>query len=418
MGGASGRPPEIVNRRHRRRIGGDLRPDAPPISLLGPTYYAGVIVPIIDTGVANEPSLLVVGASARAAAVSARLAGYRPYCADLFADLDTRRVAGRALRCPPNDYPEGLVPLVASLPSAPLLVTGGLEARPDLLERLHARRPLAGGPPSAVAAAADPLALPGIADGIDGVAVPDTRAAPPAALSGPYLVKPRRGTGGKGVRPWAPGETPPGDRVLQRRIAGRAIGVVGLATERGAAVWGVTEQSLAPGGFGYRGSVGPIDPGPRAGEGLAALVRRVAARFGLRGPFGLDAILDDAGTAWIVEINPRYPASLEVLERAAGRPALPPADPAAAHAAGPAPGRCPVWGKRVVFADVARVAGPAPSGKTAWRFADVPEPGTRIPAGRPVCTVFARATTAEAVRSALAARERRALAALFPRAGP
>jgi len=36
----------------------------------------------------DEAQVLIVGASARAAAFSALRAGLRPWCADLFADLD------------------------------------------------------------------------------------------------------------------------------------------------------------------------------------------------------------------------------------------------------------------------------------------------------------------------------------------
>jgi len=39
------------------------------------------------------PSLLILGASTRAAAHSARRAGFRPICADMFTDEDLREVA-------------------------------------------------------------------------------------------------------------------------------------------------------------------------------------------------------------------------------------------------------------------------------------------------------------------------------------
>ena len=54
-----------------------------------------------------------------------------------------------------------------------------------------------------------------------------------------------------------------------------------------------------------------------------AICSRLAAAFGLRGPFGVDFIWDGE-RAWVVEVNPRPTASLEVIEaaepaRAAGK---------------------------------------------------------------------------------------------------
>ena len=57
-----------------------------------------------------EPNLVILGASTRAAAFSALRANLRPWCIDLFGDMDLRG------RCPvqtiaPEDYPGGLVRL-------------------------------------------------------------------------------------------------------------------------------------------------------------------------------------------------------------------------------------------------------------------------------------------------------------------
>src|SRR6516162_6995898 len=93
---------------------------------------------------AQEP-LLIVGASARAAAFSALRAGLRPTCADLFADADLRA------RCPVRcvevkDYPRGLLDLPELLTPGPWMYTGALENRPDLVEAMSRRRPLWGNP--------------------------------------------------------------------------------------------------------------------------------------------------------------------------------------------------------------------------------------------------------------------------------
>src|SRR5437667_188035 len=79
------------------------------------------------------PTLLIVGASARAAAFSALRAGLRPWCADLFADVDLQR-ACPALRIAGRGYPHGLERMLGLAPPGPWLYTG---APADLFTGIH-----------------------------------------------------------------------------------------------------------------------------------------------------------------------------------------------------------------------------------------------------------------------------------------
>src|SRR5206468_8888687 len=81
----------------------------------------------VSTGASN--SVLILGASARAAAFSARRAGLAPWCADLFADADLRRLCP-VRRIDVADYPAGLVTALADAPPGPVLYTGALENYP------------------------------------------------------------------------------------------------------------------------------------------------------------------------------------------------------------------------------------------------------------------------------------------------
>ena len=65
--------------------------------------------------------VLILGASARAAAASARRAGLDPFAIDLFADADTEQICD-CLRCPPDRYPEGLFELARQAPPMPWMV--------------------------------------------------------------------------------------------------------------------------------------------------------------------------------------------------------------------------------------------------------------------------------------------------------
>ncbi|HEY2156423.1 MAG TPA: ATP-grasp domain-containing protein, partial [Isosphaeraceae bacterium] len=90
---------------------------------------------------------------------------------------------------------------------------------------------------------------------------------------------------------------------------------------RTARLVGVTGQFLGWSDEGlrtlYRGSIGPLPVRSEARQTVARIGDALAAAFGLRGLFGVDMKLDGV-TPWPVEINPRYTASVEVLEEALG----------------------------------------------------------------------------------------------------
>ena len=70
--------------------------------------------------------------------------------------------------------------------------------------------------------------------------------------------------------------------------------------------------------FRYRGSFGPIivptDLSGSVQKEMERIGKAAADHFQLSGVFGIDFILAD-GQLWILEINPRFPASAEILER-------------------------------------------------------------------------------------------------------
>ena len=102
---------------------------------------------------ASQIDLLIVGASARAAAGSARRAGLRVATCDLFADGDLAACA-QATRI--GRYPAGLKPWIEQQAAVPWIYTGALENHPGLIEQLAALRPLLGTSADAVRAARDP----------------------------------------------------------------------------------------------------------------------------------------------------------------------------------------------------------------------------------------------------------------------
>jgi predicted ATP-grasp superfamily ATP-dependent carboligase len=197
---------------------------------------------------------------------------------------------------------------------------------------------------------------------------------------------------------------------VQEFIEGRACAAVYLGERKNARLLGLTRQlvgetSLHAGMFQYCGSIGPLSLDPNVSSKLARIGNVLTSRFQLRGLFGVDCILRD-GVPWPVEVNPRYTASVEVMEYAAGVPAI------ALHRAvfdtdAPLPRAKPrvagVVGKAILFARAPLVFPDDGPWSTTLRspgpieempeFADIPHAGERIQARRPILTFFARAET-------------------------
>lgn len=422
---------------------------------------------------------LLAGIAVRPLAQSARRAGADAASVDLFGDRDHRRaVPVLSLRdVGADDYSaRALVELSRRVEAGEVAYGADLENHPDQVARLAAGRRLLGNPPEVLRQVRDPFRLAAVLRGAD-LAVPSVRrhddppgpaAGAPAASGeapGGWLRKPLRGGGGHGVRPWRPGDTVGEDAYVQQRIRGLPVGILFLADGTRARLLAATEMLVGRAAFGadgyaYCGSLlrlaagraGP--PGAPAGRfpwGRAReLAARLAADFGLRGLNGVDAVLSSDGTLWPVEVNPRWTASMELLEpgpgdldaatgttlfeahrRACGGelpdtpvPSVPEilrrwarlgpgVDPVRGREAGDRP---PVVGKAIVRTreaarapDLESVSGPV--------LADVPEVGERIPAGGPVCTVLAAGRDRAACLGTLEDAGARVQVALRPAVG-
>jgi predicted ATP-grasp superfamily ATP-dependent carboligase len=180
--------------------------------------------------------------------------------------------------------------------------------------------------------------------------------------------------------------------------------------------------------FGYAGNVSMPSPPDSLTGPLRELGRRLAAVGGLRGLFGVDGVLRE-GEFWPVEVNPRYPASVEVLELATGLRALHLhalafEDERAALGVRTPASRGEEVGKAILYArsDVvfpsagpwqATLDSPAPV-EDVPAFADIPPPAERIPAGRPVLTLFARASSHDNCIASLQAKADQVEQRLYP----
>ncbi len=334
--------------------------------------------------------VLVVAVSARMLAQLAVADGYEVTALDRFGDVDLRAVAS-AVTAPSND---GLAALAADVDADAVVYGAGLENRPDLVARLARGRELLGTPPELLAAVRDPWAV-GAAARAAGARAPETRpihAAPQTGGNGPapggWLRKPRRGGGGRGVRRWTGGRLRPTE-ILQRRVRGLSCSAVAIGDGRRAAVLGLTEQLHRSPGFQWTGNLTP----PRLPESeraeldgqLRAVCAETVARFGVRGAFGVDAVWDGRH-AWLLEVNPRPPAGLELFGPGSFQAHVRGARGLGLPAGAPPATRC-ARVKLVLFAGH-DLRAPDPGWWPEGLVRDIPRAGERIRRGAPVCTLI------------------------------
>ena len=359
----------------------------------------------------EKEHVLLAGISTRALAQSAARAGYRVSAVDPFGDVDLRAVAEVTPLRPFG--PHGVARVARSVPARLAAYTSNLENHPGAVAQLARGRRLLGNPPEVLELVRNPLQL-ARAVAAGGFAGPRTRASAPRdpRPADRWLLKPRHSGGGHGTVPWRRGRRVPRGAYLQQRIGGIPGSIVFAADGRDITPLGLTRQLVGERAFGGRGFryCGSLLASrtaalfPREAELLGRaveLARALTGAFGLRGLNGIDFIASD-GVPFPIEVNPRYSASMELVERAGGPALFQTHVDACAGRLGEPPAAVPdVLGKAIVFARQGVVIGDP----TRWNvdLADIPHPGERIARGRPICTVFARGRTAQACRAALAA---------------
>ena len=358
------------------------------------------------------PTVLLVGASVRAAAASALRAGYDPWCADLFGDAD---LAAYCSALTFEHYPHDLPKVLREAPAGPWMYTGAIENHPRIVAEVAAERELWGVDDTSLRRVRDPWR---VRDALrhHGLAAPAlARSSSELPRDGSWLVKRWRSAGGRHVRVFAgPDPDEPRDCYFQQRIAGVSCSAVFVGAAGRAALLGATRQLIGEPwtgatGFRYAGSIGPLVlPAPIVAQ-LNAVGTALGGSFALRGLFGVDFILDD-DRVWPVEVNPRYTASVEILERATESCSIRFHAEACRTARLPEPAEITptadkLHGKAILFAEKEIHISPsvtsmllAVNAGHAWPLvADIPRAGSRIEPGGPVATVFASGSSADDV---------------------
>ncbi|MEX3936597.1 ATP-grasp domain-containing protein [Paraburkholderia phymatum] len=386
------------------------------------------------------PFVAVAGLSARMLAQSAAHAGYQVVALDLFGDRDTRLysklwvdIGGQGLSIDRGKLRAALE-RVARLPRLIGFVAGsGLEPHIDFVQHTAQLPRLIGNDADATAAVREPRRFFALLDEL-GIAHPDVAFERPEHPEG-WLHKLAEGCGGTHIRA-AANANPNADAdasarsscYFQRQSAGVSMSALFLAARREASIIGYAEQLCVPSGalpYVHAGSLGPIDLPARVTEQIACAVRSIASRANLRGLHSVDFLLD-GDSVNVLEINARPSSTMALYERSSRdawpRGLLAAHIDACLHDRLPAP-RVNAPMNAPMNAPSCRVAQQvvfAPEAFTATRrFSDtlyvdpvchdIPNAGTRIEAGQPVCTVLVTGDSRAALQRELQRHTQRLL---------
>ena len=306
-----------------------------------------------------------------------------------------------------------------SQPDDLLAYGSGFESHPEFLDRLQSCVRVLGNSPDTVRLCADPVQLSNRLEKL-GISGPEIRVQRPRVLEG-WLVKQKGRAGGCHVQPASQCQGTSNSFYWQRQCTGKPHSALFLAAGGVAHVIGISQ--LLPSGrtdapYAWSGAIGPIRALPEVFEQVQWVAQTLASDLDLLGLCGIDFIVDPKKEVQLVDLNPRLVATCELyadrfisdymsahIETClTGNP-----DghlvPASERGEG-------VRGMQVIYA-TRPIAGTA-----NWEWpdgaADLPDAGTSIDAGQPLCTVRGHYRDADEARTSLQDISHQVLAYLQP----
>ena len=336
--------------------------------------------------------VLVFAQSGRFLAETATRAGFRVRVADCFGDEDTLAVAESWQ--PLSDYSsltvdailEALIHLSDDTPCW-LICGAGVERYYSLLNHLPPHIQFIGNSYESFCKVRDPAKFFGLLNDLALPFPPITFSTEPQAER--ILIKDMKTSGGSGVKPHQ--EHPLSEsQYVQRYIEGQTRSACFIANGTEATILGWNSQIHRSSDFTLIEVQQPNIPNPTIQSQITDAVERLTLECGLRGFNSLDFMIDHEGEIYLLELNPRITASVELIKNAAifdwhftaCRGDLPEMDL-----------RCDE-GIRILHYMFAK----RPLtiiGSPTWPPCchDLPQPGSQIQTDMPICTIIIDAST-------------------------
>jgi predicted ATP-grasp superfamily ATP-dependent carboligase len=370
-------------------------------------------------------NILVVGMDVVSLATSATKAGYKVYAVDYFGDQDLKRVCHESLsivkqtpgvtcgQLSTNFNPEALLQLTMRLLKKNAidvtLLSTGLDDSPDVLFELNDMIPIRGNHPHVIKRIRDKMKFFQELERLE-IPHPETAMAEnfeearkkAKDIGYPVLVKPSKGFGGVGIRKaQGPKELKQAfqdaslidEKVLiQEYICGTSASVSLVSSNNETSTLTLNEQLLGVNEvgqeepFGYCGNVVPLVTTRSLMNRCKNTTERITSHFGLVGSNGIDFVISKEGIPYVVEVNPRFQATLECVERVLG------INMVEAHMKACLQGILPIIVKKtavfctrlILFAPQRSII---PDLSVFEEVRDIPIPKVIIEKGEPVCSI-------------------------------
>ena len=356
---------------------------------------------------------LITGVSTRAIAESAVRSGNNVFTIDFFGDSDQKRIVENYSLLRNFNLPfrvENLIQACSRFDFDSVVYISNFENFPELLENLSIKAKILGNTPDILRKVRDWRLLRDFMKG-NNIPFPDT------LLPGEdnnakgrtgWLLKPTNSGGGSRIKGWE-GERLSDNHILQKHVEGIPASAGFLANGMESVLMGLSTQLIGLKEFGAAGYTwcGNILPLPLDRDAYLYIINHIenyiamfTSHFGLKGACGIDFIVkwdDKTGPKpFILEINPRYTASMEIIEAAYGLNIY------SLHLMA-VDGKLPDFslarqkdsefhGKGIVFA-----GNKVKIGNTGdWEergIKDIPFPGDEIEQGHPVCSIMAKGSS-------------------------
>ncbi len=370
-------------------------------------------------------SVIVVGFNVRPLARSAKKGGFRVLAVDFWGDLDLPEWADHhyaVLNQQPEHRPDRpQLPTAKSLivgshqllekhgPVKYILPSGGFDDHPEAWRQLGKLGTLVGNTVEGIQRARDRVLTEKIAHRV-GAATPQSFEANDQKqfqwatnqLALPMLVKPKHGSGGFQSRvlrtdddilqyttrhEFADHEP----MLVQELIKGTDASVSLLSTGQASITLSVNQQLIGLTELGkgrtkaYCGNIIPLDAHPDIKARLSKTSEEMINHLELIGSNGIDYVIDDDGTPFFMEINPRIQATIEALELVSNfNIATLHIDAWKGHLPTEIPSLKAYCARIIVYARTACII---PNLSNIPGVVDIPMPGSQANRGDPICTV-------------------------------
>ena len=266
----------------------------------------------------QQPAVLIVAQSGRFLAQLAHRAGYSIWVADCFGDQDTLAIADRWLPLADLHDHAAVAKTILDLSQHQpcLLIYGsGIEAFYPALNLLPESINIIGNSAKTIKQVKNPTHFFSLLQQL-AIPYPDTSFAADDAQPNRWLSKPICGFGGRLISDQNE-QTDSEPYYYQRYINGLNGSVLFLADGHSAQACGFNQQfrrALSDTPFLLSGLSTPLSLSTTLQRRLEDIVNRIVAHSGLRGFNSLDFIVTTDDDVFILEINPRISASVELID--------------------------------------------------------------------------------------------------------